>query len=394
MDAMPRPARRSQSMVSRVRTAKKVAEDHLAAGDGPRYSAAMRLPPLPLDRSSTVTSLESSSEVDSCKSWREGPLLPRRKSSDSLMSVTTQSSQRQTPACSDNSSSIAAALTSWQTPAGSENSVSISVASSGWRLGSQIGAGSYGSVFRALNTETGHIFVVKQAAVEKADTSFREKLEGELNICKSLRHKNIVSYLGHDYDGDTLYIHLEYVSGGSVASLLKEFGPFDLELLKRATKGMLKGLDYLHTHKPPVVHRDIKGANILIDEGFCAKLADFGCSKRSTVTTSFTTLGSVPWMAPEVFTNAGHGRKADIWSLGCTMLEMATAEKPWGKSTFDNVMFGIRKISMSEEIPPIPDSLDVQAKDLFCQCLQRSSDSRPSSRQLLRHEFMQRAAAA
>lgn len=291
------------------------------------------------------------------------------------MSVTTQSSQR-------------------QTPAGSENSVSISVASSGWRLGSQIGAGSYGSVFRALNTETGHIFVVKQAAVEKADTSFREKLEGELNICKSLRHKNIVSYLGHDYDGDTLYIHLEYVSGGSVASLLKEFGPFDLELLKRATKGMLKGLDYLHTHKPPVVHRDIKGANILIDEGFCAKLADFGCSKRSTVTTSFTTLGSVPWMAPEVFTNAGHGRKADIWSLGCTMLEMATAEKPWGKSTFDNVMFGIRKISMSEEIPPIPDSLDVQAKDLFCQCLQRSSDSRPSSRQLLRHEFMQRAAAA
>lgn len=364
-------------MVSRVRTASKVAKDLLAAAGeaGPRnYSAALRLPPLSLDRSSTATSLESGSEVDSCISSRGGRMTTR-KSSDSWESVTTQESQR-------------------QTPAGSEDSASTLTAPSSWRLGSQIGAGSYGSVFRALDTETGQIFVVKQAAVEKADTSFREKLEGELKICKGLRHKNIVSYLGHDYDGDALYIHLEYVSGGSVASLLKEFGPFDLELLQNATRGMLKGLDYLHTHKPPVVHRDIKGANILIDDGFCAKLADFGCSKISTVTTSFTTLGSVPWMAPEVFTKAGHGRKADIWSLGCTVLEMATAEKPWGNSMFDNVMFAIRQISMSEATPPIPACLDVQARDLVCQCLQRDPERRPRSRQLLRHEFMRRASAA
>ncbi|CAE7571119.1 mkkA, partial [Symbiodinium sp. CCMP2456] len=122
--------------------------------------------------------------------------------------------------------------------------------------------------------------------------------------------------------------------------------------------GVLAGLDYLHTRNPPVVHRDIKGANILVDLNFNVKLSDFGCSKREDLTKSFTTIGSIPWMAPEVISQQqGHGRKADIWSMGCAVLEMATAEKPWGNDAFDNVMYALRHISMTDAIPPIPDTL-------------------------------------
>merc|ERR1712137_1117989 len=113
----------------------------------------------------------------------------------------------------------------------------------------------------------------------------------------------------------------EYVAGGSMASMLREFGALPTNLLRDATSGLVEGLNYLHSQNPPVIHRDIKGANILVDLDFCVKLSDFGCSKRNNVTKSFTTTGSIPWMAPEVIQQQdGFGRKADIWSLGCSMM--------------------------------------------------------------------------
>merc|ERR1719174_825442 len=103
------------------------------------------------------------------------------------------------------------------------------------------------------------------------------------------------------------------------------------------------------------------------------KLADFGCSKCDDTTVSFTTIGSVLWMAPEVIRGkqGGHGRKADIWSLGCVFLEMATAEKPWGNSAFDNQMQALMHIEGSDCTPPIPSNLPAAGADLIRQCVQR-----------------------
>lgn len=262
----------------------------------------------------------------------------------------------------------------------------------GWRLGEKIGSGSYGCVFKALDKETGLIFAVKRAVIEEhseEDRCYRATLQDEINICKDLRHPNIVSYLGHEYSDGYLYICLEYVPGGSMASILSEFGPLDGALLRTATRGLLEGLNYLHTRSPPVVHRDIKGANILVDLNFCVKLADFGCSKRETLTRSFTTIGSIPWMAPEVIQQQdGYGRKADIWSLGCTLIEMATAEKPWGRDTFDNIMFALRHIGMSDEVPRIPTNIPDTSRDLILLCVQRAPDDRPWASELLEHEFV------
>lgn len=265
-----------------------------------------------------------------------------------------------------------------------------------WRRGAKIGSGGHACVYKALDRRTGLIFAVKDTIIagqSEDDRKYRNKLEDELRICKELRHPHIVGYLGHAYEDCQLHIYLEYVAGGSVLSLLNEFGPFDGPVLQTASRGMLEGLNYLHTRSPPVVHRDIKGANVLVDLHFCVKLADFGCSKRALDTQSFSTIGSIPWMAPEVIQQTlGHGRKADIWSLGCTFIEMASAEPPWGRDKFTNFMFALRHIALSDATPPVPDSLQGAGREMVDFCMQRSAEGRPQAETLLRHAFVRDAA--
>jgi len=258
-----------------------------------------------------------------------------------------------------------------------------------WKKGRRLGSGSSGCVFAALS-ETGRIFAVKQSAEcaeDSADAqSHREKLEEELQICQSLKHPNTVSYLGHDWCNNQLHLYLEYMPGGSMAAVLSDFGRLHAKQLSKATRDLFTGLNYLHTRTPPVVHRDIKGANLLVSLSFDVKLADFGLSRRNQETRSMTMLGSIPWMAPEVIQQQdGHGRKADIWSAGCTVIEMATAEKPWGTGTFDNVMFALAHIGMTQALPAVPEDIAPECQDLIRQCVQRSVQARPSSRDVLRH---------
>lgn len=262
-----------------------------------------------------------------------------------------------------------------------------------WKVGAKIGSGSYGSVHRVLHTATGRIAAVKRSLFEEScpeSCKYRDRLQDELDICKTLRHPHIVSYLGCEFVDGHLSVYLEYVAGGSLAAVLHEFGPLEPTLFRKAASGILQGLDYLHTRSPPVVHRDVKAANVLVSLDFCVKLTDFGCSKRDCVTKSFTTIGSAPWMAPEVIQQQdGHGRKADIWSLGCTLIEMATAARPWGNGRFDNIVAAMLHIGMSDATPPVPESLPDGARDLIGLCLRRNPADRPWAIDLLGHPFLQ-----
>merc|ERR1712046_474126 len=111
--------------------------------------------------------------------------------------------------------------------------------------------------------------------------------------------------------------------------VLSQFGELEESLIRTYTKEAFEGLEYLHGQEPPVLHRDIKGANILVGLDCRVKLSDFGCSKRTSddTTGTLSMRGSIPWMAPEVIRETGAGRKADIWSLGCTVIEMGTAKQ-------------------------------------------------------------------
>ncbi|KDP42496.1 hypothetical protein JCGZ_00293 [Jatropha curcas] len=144
-----------------------------------------------------------------------------------------------------------------------------------------------------------------------------------------------------------------------------------------------KGLKYLHDHN--VIHRDIKCANILVDANGRVKLADFGVAKviESTIRSSW---GTPWWMAPEVINSRiGYGIKADIWSLGCTVLEMLTRRRPYPNLEYQQAMFSIAK----GELPHIPDSLTPNSRYFILQCLQVDPKLRPTAAQLLDHPFLE-----
>eukprot|EP00931_Biecheleriopsis_adriatica_P102612 TRINITY_DN77557_c0_g1_i1.p1 TRINITY_DN77557_c0_g1~~TRINITY_DN77557_c0_g1_i1.p1 ORF type:complete len:794 (+),score=158.31 TRINITY_DN77557_c0_g1_i1:117-2384(+) len=264
-----------------------------------------------------------------------------------------------------------------------------------WLRGELIGRGSLGSVWKALNSQTGELMAVKEVVIDTRDSTdnkFRQSLQNEIDLYKDLQHPNIVSYLGNDFINGRLYIYLEYMSGGSISQVLSQFGPLEESLVARYLQDLLQGLEYLHSREHPVLHRDIKGANILVGLDSTVKLSDFGASKKTGGTANHTLRGSVPWMAPEVMRQEGYGRKADIWSLGCVVIEMATASQPWGQ--FDNCLAAMVRIAMSEETPPVPEQLSPPCRDLISQCTRRSPEERPGASQLLEHEFVKGGLAA
>eukprot|EP00743_Colponemidia_sp_Colp-15_P006913 GILK01007462.1.p1 GENE.GILK01007462.1~~GILK01007462.1.p1 ORF type:complete len:728 (-),score=124.50 GILK01007462.1:146-2329(-) len=266
-----------------------------------------------------------------------------------------------------------------------------------WTAGDYLGHGSLGSVFRALDQNSGKLIAVKQL---RYDPSLEEEekmvaeLEDEIGILKDLKHPHIVRYFGSERHNDNFFIYLEFMAGGSIATTLTQFGPIDEDLISRYLFQILQGLAYLHANK--IVHRDIKGANILVDSDGTVKLSDFGCSKRldSTLTGSNikTIRGSIPWMAPEVIRQSGHGRKADIWSVGCTVIEMAQARHPW--PDFDNHLAAMYKIAMSNDLPEVPSHLSASCRDFILTCLQRDPSKRPTADILLQHPFVSRHVAS
>merc|ERR1712087_275216 len=203
---------------------------------------------------------------------------------------------------------------------------------------------------------------------------------------KDLVHPNIVAYLGHDYIDSCLYMYLEHMAGGTITQALHGFGPFEESLIASYSQQILEGLEYLHTREPSVIHRDIKGSNILIGEDCRPKLADFGCSKRTDRTLTHTMRGSIPWMAPEVIAHSRYGRAADIWSFGCVVIEMGTANVPWGR--FEHQMQALVRIGLSQELPPFPEGVSEVCRLFIIDCVKRDPAERLTTSELLKHEFI------
>nr|XP_025888231.1 mitogen-activated protein kinase kinase kinase YODA isoform X3 [Solanum lycopersicum] len=261
-----------------------------------------------------------------------------------------------------------------------------------WKKGRLIGSGTFGHVYLGFNSESGEMCAMKEVTLFSDDPKSREsaqQLGQEISLLSRLRHPNIVQYYGSETVDDKLYIYLEYVSGGSIYKILQEYGQLGELAIQSYTQQILSGLAYLHAKN--TVHRDIKGANILVDPNGRVKLADFGMAKHITghyCPLSFK--GSPYWMAPEVIKNSnGCNLAVDIWSLGCTVLEMATTKPPW--SQYEGVA-AIFKIGNSKEVPAIPYHLSDKGKDFVRQCLQRNPLHRPTASQLLKHPFVKSTA--
>eukprot|EP00899_Mesostigma_viride_P002866 jgi/Mesvir1/12580/Mv10329-RA.1 len=269
-----------------------------------------------------------------------------------------------------------------------------------WQKGEMIGSGAFGRVYMGMNLASGELLAVKQVLLPREGAqgyaqarAHARGLQAEVAVLRQLRHPNIVRYLGTEKTDTSLNIFLEFVPGGSIASLLSKFGSFTEQVVGMYTRQILEGLEYLHHHR--IMHRDIKGANILVDKSGGVKLADFGASKLvhelATISEVAKSIQGTPyWMAPEVIKQTGHGRPADIWSVGCTVIEMATGKPPW--SQFQSQLSALFHIASSSAPPDIPDFLSKDARDFVLQCLQRQPSLRPTASQLLEHPFMRRFA--
>ncbi|CAL1404933.1 unnamed protein product [Linum trigynum] len=260
-----------------------------------------------------------------------------------------------------------------------------------WKKGKLLGRGTFGHVYVGFNSESGEMCAMKEVTLFSDDAKSREsakQLMQEIALLSRLRHPNIVQYYGSEQVDDKLYIYLEYVSGGSIYKILQDYGQLGELAIRSYTQQILSGLAFLHSKS--TVHRDIKGANILVDPNGRVKLADFGMAKHITgQSCPLSFKGSPYWMAPEVIKNSsGCNLAVDIWSLGCTVLEMATSKPPWSQFEGVAAMF---KIGNSKDLPAIPDTLSDDGKDFVRQCLQRNPSHRPTAAQLLDHPFVRSA---
>ena len=271
-----------------------------------------------------------------------------------------------------------------------------------WMKGALIGQGSFGSVYLALHAVTGELLAVKQVEApapgangqgDNRKKSMIDALKREISLLRELRHPNIVQYLGCSSSADKLNIFLEYVPGGSVQTMLNSYGALPEPLVRSFVRQILTGLSYLHNGD--IIHRDIKGANILVDNKGTIKISDFGISKKLEASNILSGAnnsrhrpslqGSVFWMAPEVVKQTSYTRKADIWSLGCLVVEMMTGNHPFPDCSQLQAIF---KIGGGKVAPTIPEHASDEAQDFLRRTFEIDHNLRPSADELMMHLFL------
>ncbi|KZV47026.1 hypothetical protein F511_16413 [Dorcoceras hygrometricum] len=248
-----------------------------------------------------------------------------------------------------------------------------------YMLGDEIGKGAYGRVYKGLDLENGDFVAIKQVSLENI-------AQEDLNTIMNLNHKNIVKYLGSLKTKSHLHIILEYVENGSLANIIKpnKFGPFPESLVAVYIAQVLEGLVYLH--EQGVIHRDIKGANILTTKEGLVKLADFGVATKLNEAdlNTHSVVGTPYWMAPEVIEMSGVCAASDIWSVGCTVIELLTCVPPYYDLQPMPALFRI----VQDEHPPIPDGLSADITDFLRQCFKKDARQRPDAKTLLSHPWI------
>ncbi|CAI0583451.1 unnamed protein product [Linum tenue] len=258
---------------------------------------------------------------------------------------------------------------------------------SDWIKGDLLGRGSFGSVYEGISHD-GFFFAIKEVSLLDQGSQGRQsiyQLEQVIGCGLLISSSSLYMHICQTQDESNLYIFLELVTKGSLLNLYQRY-PLQDSQVCAYTRQILHGLKYLHDLN--VVHRDIKCANILVDASGSVKLADFGLAKATKLNDVKSCKGTAFWMAPEVVNrkNQGYGLPADIWSLGCTVLEMLTHKIPYSDLECMQALFRIGR-----GVPPtVPDSLSGDARDFILRCLQVNPDDRPTAAQLLDHPFVQR----
>eukprot|EP00756_Hemistasia_phaeocysticola_P026433 Hpha_TRINITY_DN16062_c0_g2::TRINITY_DN16062_c0_g2_i1::g.121834::m.121834 len=250
------------------------------------------------------------------------------------------------------------------------------------------GDGSGGSSYEPQQTETTTEETVGATSAAKGV----EEMLREVDLMTNLRHDNIVQFLGCGVESGHVLIVMEYLPGGSLQSILRQFnGKVPESCVRRFTRDILSGLRFIHSQC--IVHRDLKPANVLLTiEGQC-KLADFGASAELKTLSNQTEeekviVGTPMYMAPEQ-TKGTATTGSDIWSLGIIVCELHSGEPPWPAEVRNqSMMVFIGRLGTSPETRPEIPIMSRSATELVNKCLQHEAADRPSARALLNHEYV------
>ncbi|KGB79862.2 STE/STE20/YSK protein kinase [Cryptococcus deuterogattii R265] len=248
----------------------------------------------------------------------------------------------------------------------------------------KLGAGNFGTVWKASHNDTKEIVAIKMIDLESSDDDISE-IQAEIAHLSSCWSDHVTKYYGSFVRGARLWIVMEYLAGGSCLDLLKP-GVFTEAQIAIVCRELLLGLEYLHMEGK--IHRDIKAANVLLSASGDVKLADFGVAAQlsSHKSQRHTFVGTPFWMAPEVIRQAGYDSRADIWSLGITAIEMAKGDPPLSEYHPMRVLFLIPKARAPTLDPE--EGWSEEFQDFIEKCLQKDPRDRATAKQLLQHRFI------
>ncbi|XP_049309310.1 mitogen-activated protein kinase kinase kinase kinase 5 isoform X4 [Bactrocera dorsalis] len=259
-----------------------------------------------------------------------------------------------------------------------------------YELIQKIGSGTYGDVYKAKRIQSNELAAIKVIKLEPTDDI--QIIQQEIIMMRDCRHKNIITYYGSYLRRDKLWICMEYCGGGSLQDIYQVTGPLTEQQIAYMCRETLKGLEYLHTMGK--MHRDIKGANILLTEQGDVKLADFGVSAQITATINKrkSFIGTPYWMAPEVAAverKGGYNQLCDIWAVGITAIELAELQPPM----FDlHPMRALFLMSKSGFKPPTlsnKEKWSTTFHNFVKTALTKNPKKRPTAECLLKHPFVQ-----
>lgn len=251
-----------------------------------------------------------------------------------------------------------------------------------YQLGDDLGKGAFGRVCRCLNLKTAEILAVKETDKPRIGEEAMKGIRTELELLQKLQHPNIVRFLDWHETDDKLYFIMEYVEGGSLYEAIKKFGVFKENLAVILVNQILRGLSYLH--KQGIVHRDVKGANVLLTkEGVC-KLADFGSCTYAALRTQDGMIGTPFWMAPEIISGEAPSCSSDIWSLGCCIIEMLTGSPPYWSLGSELALFRM----VEDAHPPLKFEMSNPLHEFLLHCFVKEVDSRATAEMLLGHSWL------
>ncbi|CAG0884133.1 unnamed protein product [Cyprideis torosa] len=259
-----------------------------------------------------------------------------------------------------------------------------------YKLMQRLGCGTYGSVYKGMRIETGELAAIKVCRFESAAEMV--PLQQEIAMMKGCHHENIVTYYGSYYWNKKFWICMEFCGGGSLHDIYNVTGPLQERQIAFCCREVTRGLAYLHGQG--MMHRDIKGANILLTDGGNVKLADFGVSQyiSSREAKRKTLIGTPFWMAPEMALadhGGGYNQLCDIWAVGITSIELAELQPPW----YDLHPQRVLTLLASSKLKPPPGLKDKTKwspdfHNFIKVTLTKNPKKRPTAEKLLKHDFL------